>query len=284
MSKPIRCLALAVLSAACASAWAGDRLEWTGGVTQIEGVGGGGLVPWALIGGLGTDQEFGATAFLTSVKTGDFSLRSEGVGLGLDDRLELSAARQRFDAGSVVPGLTLGQDIAGIKLKLIGDAVFAPDTPLPQIAIGAEWKRTLDFANVPKALGARAGADVDLYLAATKLYFGALAGRNVVLDLSLRRTRANQFGLLGFGGDRGNYALCPEASAAVFLNPRWLAGVEYRDKPDDLGMFRERGAEDLFLAWGPIKEFTVTLAWADLGPIAGKSAERGAYVSLWAGF
>jgi hypothetical protein len=284
MSTSIRWLVLGALAAACAVARAGDRLEWTGGVSQVEGVGGGGLVPWALIAGLGTNEELGPTAFLTDVKTGDFSLRSYGVGLGIDDRLELSAARQRFDAGSVVPNLTLGQDIFGIKLRLFGDAVFAPDTPLPQVAVGAEWKHTLDFAAVPRALGAQTGSDVDLYLAATKLYFGALADRNVIVDLTLRRTRANQFGLLGFGGDRGAYALCPEASAGVFLNSRWLAGAEYRDKPDDLGVFRERGAEDLFLAWGPLKQLTLTLAWVDLGPIAGKSSQRGAYLSLWAGF
>jgi hypothetical protein len=55
---------------------AGDRLEWTGAVTQIEGAAGGGLVPWALIGGLGTEDEIGATGFATYVSTGDFSLRS----------------------------------------------------------------------------------------------------------------------------------------------------------------------------------------------------------------
>ena len=48
---------------------------------------------------------------------------------------------------------------------------------------------------------------MDLYIAATKLYFAALAGRNVILDATLRRTRANQFGLLGFGGDGGGYTL-----------------------------------------------------------------------------
>jgi hypothetical protein len=286
MSRPVRWLALGVLAAAAAAgtARAGDRLEWTGGVSQVEGAAGGGLVPWALIAGLETNDELGATGFVTDVRTGDFSLHSLGVSVGIEDRLELSIARQRFDAGSVVPGLTLGQDIGGIKLRIAGDAVFAPDSPLPQVAVGALWKRTLDFDGVPKALGAAAGADVDLYVAATKLYFAALAGRNVLVDLTLRRTRANQFGLLGFGGDREGYALCPEASAALFLNARWIAGVEYRDKPEDLSVFRERGAQDLFLAWGPLENVTLTLAWTDLGPIAGKNSQRGAYASLWAGF
>jgi len=46
------------------NAMAGDRLLATGGVSQIEGAGGGGLTPWALITGYGTDAQIGGTAFL----------------------------------------------------------------------------------------------------------------------------------------------------------------------------------------------------------------------------
>src|SRR5579862_2176785 len=98
---------------------AGERLEWTGGVTQIEGAAGGGLVPWALIGGLGTDAEIGASAFVTYVSTQDFSLGSGGASIDIDDRVEISAARQRFDAASVIPGLTLGQDIVGDRKSVV---------------------------------------------------------------------------------------------------------------------------------------------------------------------
>ncbi len=263
---------------------ADDRLEWTGAVTQVEGAAGGGLVPWALIAGLGTNEQIGASAFATYVSTRDFSLRAAGASVGIDDRVEVSFARQRFDAGSVVPGLTLGQDIVGIKARLVGDAVFAPDEWWPQIAAGALWKRTLDFGYVPSAVGARSGSDVDLYLAATKLYFAALAGHNVILDATLRRTRADQFGLLGFGGPAGGYHVEPEFSAAVWLLDSLLLGAEYRDKPSDLGAFKEDSAEDAFLAWAPIKNFSVTAAWTDLGSIAGKSSQRGFYISLWLGY
>jgi hypothetical protein len=51
-----------------------------------------------------------------------------------------------------------------------------------------------------------------------------------------------------------------------------------------LGAFRENSAGDVFLAWGPFKELTVTAAWTDLGGIAGKAPQRGAYLSLWLGF
>ncbi len=266
-------------------AHAGDRLAWTGAVTQVEGAGGGGLVPWALIGGLGTADQVGASGFYTFVTTGEFNLRAGGVAVGIKDRLELSFARQRFDAGSVLPGLTLGQDIVGAKLRLLGDAVFSPDRWLPQISLGAQYKRTLDFDSIPRLLGARAGHGVDVYLAATKLYFAAVGGRNVILNATVRRTRGNQFGLLGFGGDRrSSYSLTPEASAGIWIFEDWLTGVEYRLKPSDLSAFREGNAYDAFVAWNPIKVLTLTLAYVNLGPIAGKDVQKGGYLSVWAAF
>jgi hypothetical protein len=275
--------ALLCLGCTGAPACAGDRLQWTGAVSDVEGTAGGGLVPWALIGGLGTDKQIGGSGFATYVTTQDFSLRTAGFSLGVGDRFEISAARQRFDAGSVIPGLTLGQDIVGLKGRLVGDAVFAPDQLLPQIAVGAEWKSTLDFETVPRTVGATSGRDVDLYIAATKLYFAALAGHNVLVDATLRRTRANQFGLLGFGADGAGYRWEPEGSVAVFLTDQLLLGGEYRAKPSNLSAFREQSAEDVFLAWGPCKNFSVTAAWTDLGDIAGKRAQRGFYISLWVG-
>ena len=151
-------------------------------MTQVEGAAGGGLVPWALIGGLGTNVEVGASAYVTYVPTRDFALRTAGASVDVHNRVESSAARQRFDAGSVLPGLTLGQDIVGLKIRLVGDAVFDSDEWLPQIAMGAQWKRTLDFEQIPRAVGAAHGEDVDLYIAATKVYFAVLAGRNVIVD------------------------------------------------------------------------------------------------------
>jgi Protein of unknown function (DUF3034) len=270
--------------AAAPLALGGDRLEWTGAVTQIEGSAGGGLVPWALIGGLETNEQLGASAFVTYVSTQDFALRAGGASVDVDNRIEVSVARQRFDANSVIPGLTLGQDIVGLKVRLAGDAVFAPDELLPQIALGAQWKHTLDFDQVPSALGAARGEDVDLYLAVTKLYFAAVAGRNVIIDATLRRTRANQFGLLGFGGDDGGYRLEPEFSAAIWLTDDLLLGAEYRDKRGNLSALAETSAADALLAWAPLRNLTITAAWTDLGRIAGKAAQRGAYISLWLGY
>ncbi|MDP9065604.1 MAG: DUF3034 family protein [Pseudomonadota bacterium] len=276
-------LAAAVWAAGTSAAVSGDRLAWTGAVTEIEGSAGGGLVPWALIGGLGTAEQIGATGSATYVSTGDFNLRTAGLSIEADDRVEVSYARQRFDAGAVIPGLVLGQDVVGIKVRVAGDAVFEPDRWLPQLAVGAQWKHTLDFTQIPRALGAASGQDVELYVAATKLYFAAVAGRNVLLDLTARRTRANQFGLLGFGGEARPYQWEPEASAAVFVTETWLLGGEYRAKPDNLAAFHEDAAKDVFLAWGPAKNLSLTVAAVDLGRIAGKPPQRGVYVSLWVG-
>ena len=259
---------------------AGDRLLVTGGAQQVEGAAGGGLVPWALIAGYGTRDQAGGSAFATHVHTADFDLRSFGVAAGLHDRLELSFSRQRFDAGSVIPGLLLRMDTAGVKFRVAGDAVYDQDRWMPQVAVGVMHKHDLD-ATVPRAVGARKGSGTELYVAATKLWLAGLAGRNLLLNGTLRYTRANQFGLLGFGGDRNDRPrVQPEASAALMLTDRVALGSEWRWKPDNLSAFQERGAGDVFLAWFPSRFAAITLAYAKLGPIAGKPSQAGAYASM----
>ena len=73
------------------------KLLLTGGVSTIEGAAGGGLVPWALIGGQGTRDQVGGTVFMTRVGLDDFTLATAGVLVGIHDRIELSVARQAFD-------------------------------------------------------------------------------------------------------------------------------------------------------------------------------------------
>ncbi|HXZ09522.1 MAG TPA: DUF3034 family protein, partial [Paraburkholderia sp.] len=106
------------------------RLVLTGGVSEIEGAAGGGLVPWAVIGGYGTGQQIGGSAYGTYVRTQDYGLGAYGAAVGLGNRLELSVARQTFDTRNVGPllglkdGFTVNQDIFGLKVRLIGDAVL----------------------------------------------------------------------------------------------------------------------------------------------------------------
>lgn len=259
---------------------AGGRLPGTGGVTQLEGAAGGGLVPWALIAGYGTRDETGGSVFYTAVNIDDFTLASRGLAVGFYDRLELSFAEQRFGLGDTVPGEVIRMDTLGLKLKLAGDAVFDQDRWLPQLALGLQYKRNRDMA-VPTALGARADRDVDAYLAASKLWLAGPLGRTLLANLTLRATRANQLGLLGFGGDRERrHRLMSEASLAVLLHDRLAVGVEYRQKPDNLSVFAEDDFADAFIAWFPHKRLSLTVAVADLGNIANQSSQQGGYLSL----
>lgn len=260
---------------------AGDRLLATGGVAQIEGAAGGGLTPWALISGYGTDAQVGGSAFYTQAKTnGGFELDSGGFSVGFNNRVEISISQQKFGFSSTVPGESARMNTLGAKLRLFGDAVYDQDTWLPQVAAGLQLKHNEDYDFVPKALGAKHQSGVDFYLSATKLYLGAVFGRNLLLNGTLQATKANQFGLLGFGGDKNNhYQLQPAGSIAVMLTDNLILGAEYRAKPNNLSVFKEDDAKDIFLAWFPVKNLSVTAAYLDLGNIANKDNQTAWYLS-----
>lgn len=279
----------AVLFAAGAGevrAGTGGKLLLTGGVSQLEGAAGGGLTPWAVIGGYGTEGQFGGSAFLTSVRTGDYALGVHGVALGIHDRFELSYARQSFDTREVGALLGLGrgfeleQDVYGAKVRLAGNAVLDQDSWLPQIALGVQHKRHRQ-GDVVRAVGARSASGTDVYLSATKL----LLDQSLLLNGTLRHTRANQIGILGFGGDRrGSASLKFEGSAAMLLDRHLAVGAEYRSKPNNLGIAREDDWWDLFVAWAPNKHVSLTLAYADIGNVVIRDGQRGWYLSLQVGF
>ena len=262
------------------------KLLLTGGVSQIEGAAGGGLVPWAVIGGYGTTGQWGANVFATRVRTSDFGLDSYGFAVGVNDRVELSVARQSFDTRAAGAALGLGagfkfeQNIVGAKVRVLGDAVLDPDQWTPQVSVGLQAKQNLQGA-VVRAVGARSDSGTDLYVSATKL----LLGQGVLLNGTLRWTRANQLGLLGFGGDLSDsYSPQGEFSAAYLLSRQLAVGGEYRTKPNNLSFAREQNAWDGFLAWAPTKNVSVTLAYVALGDIATVRRQRGWYVSAQAGF
>lgn len=260
------------------------KLVLTGGVSQIEGSAGGGLTPWALIGGLGAGAQHGAAAYATQVWLDDYRLQSHGVLLGLSDTVELSLARQSLDTREVGALLGLGrgfrleQDVFGAKFRLAGDAVLEQDRWLPQLAVGFQYKRHLQAA-VPLAVGAARSDGTDLYLSATKLYLD----QSLLLSGTARYTEANQLGLLGFGSSGGGRELVFEGSAAYLLSRRLAVGVEFRDKPDLLAVAREDAAWDVFLSWSPFRHLNLTLAAVDLGNVV-VARQRGAYVSVQVAF
>lgn len=262
-------------------AHAGDRLLATGGVTQVEGSAGGGLMPWAVISGYGTDQQIGGSAFYTHAETkADYKLNSAGISLGFLNRVEVSAAQTRFGLGNTIRGEEIRLNTLGIKLRVIGDAIYDQDSWIPQISVGTQYKYNEDFNFVPKLLGAKDRSGIDYYVAASKLFLGAANGYNLLVNANLHATRANQFGLLGFGGDkRDSYRVYPAVSAAVMLSDSLLAGTELRFKPDNLSGAEEKKAQDIFLTWFPHRNVSVTGAYIDLGTIATQENQTGWYVS-----
>jgi hypothetical protein len=278
-------LALAI-GPAIANDRTGGKLLLTAGVSQIEGAAGGGLTPWAVIGGYGTEGQFGGNVFHTRVATDDYRLGVTGLAVGISDRVELSYARQRFDTRDVGAALGLGrgfkleQDVYGAKVRLAGDAVLDQDTWLPQIALGVQHKRHRQ-GDIVRAVGARSANGTDVYLSATKLFLDP----GLLVNGTLRHTRANQVGILGFGGDRrGSASVEFEGSVALLLHRTLAVGAEYRTKPNNLGIAREDDWWDLFVAWAPTRNVSVTLAYADIGNVVIRDDQRGWYLSVQFGF
>jgi hypothetical protein len=261
------------------------KLLATGGVSEVEGAGGGGLASWALITGYGTRDGIGANVHYTAVPLPDYALQSAGIAVGLYDRLELSYDWQGFDTqgvGAVLglgDGFTFHQNIYGAKLKLIGDAVYDQDSWLPQIAVGVQHKEN-DRGAIIAAVGGKSSVGTDYYLAASKLFLA----ESLLVNATLRETKANQFGILGFGGDKHNdYTTQFEGSAAYLFSRRFAVGAELRTKPSSLSVAHEGEAWDLFAAYFLNKNLSVTVAYADLGNIVIKNDQHGAYLSLQAG-
>ncbi|WP_404369747.1 DUF3034 family protein [Sphingomonas sp. MMS24-J45] len=264
----------------------GGKLLLTGGVSTVEGSAGGGLATWSLIAGNETDAGIGGTAHATIVALPDFDLKSIGGAIGIRNRVELSYAHQVFDTRGAGAALGLGrnfkfaQDVFGAKVRLIGDAVYDQDTLMPQISVGVQYRRAAK-AEVIAAVGGKHAQGTDFYLSATKV----VLSKSLVLGATVRFTKANQFGLLGFGGDRSDtYHPQFEGSAGVLVSRRLLVGAEIRTKPNNLGFAREQKAYDAFAAWQFQRHFSVTAAYTDLGDIATVKRQRGAFLSLQASF
>lgn len=254
---------------------ADGKLIGTAGLTQVEGSGGGGIVPWATISGYDSRDQISATATATQVDVDDYRLNVLAASLSLYDRVELSIAHQRFDLKSL--GGEIKQNVFGLKYRVYGDVVFSD---WPQISVGLQHKR-LENGAIAAAVGAdNSSSGTDFYVAATKVHLGAIGGYNAVWNLAARATKANQMGLLGYGGvQNSSYELMLEASAGILFSRHLAVGVEYRQKPDNLGL-GEDDWMDFFVAYIPSKNFNMTLAWADLGSIAGAQGQKGLYLSF----
>jgi len=279
------------------------RLLATGGVSTIEGSGGGGLGTWALITGYGTDKQIGANAHYTIAKTKDYGLQTGGVAIGLYDRVEISYANQQFDTKAVLVaisptlrGYKLKQDVFGLKVRVVGDAVYDQDTWMPQVSVGLQYKDNKDGTVIPFLNGALAALKPDIknrgtdfYIAVSKLYLD----KSILVNGTVRFTKANQYGLLGFGGPDGHrYRPEFEGSIAYLFRRDFVVGAEVRTKRGNLANLalnlREQTAFDLFAAYFPTKNVSITAAYVDLGQIVGaltaNKRQSGAYLSVQVGF
>jgi hypothetical protein len=225
----------------------------------------------------------GLSAHATAIELPDFGWRSYGVLLGLGDRMEVSIARADFDTRDVGALLGIGQgytfnlDTFGAKLRVAGDVVYG-ETWLPQIAIGIEHKRSRDGA-LARALGAAQGSGTDYTLSATKLFLA----QSLLVNATIRYTKANELGLLGFGSAEAGYRLQFEGSVGYQLSRRAVVGAEYRSKPDNLGLGDDDWM-DIFATYALTDHLTLTAAYVDLGSIATFANQRGGFLSAQVAF
>lgn len=310
-------LALSALSAfsSCSHAQTGSSLLLSGGVTSFEGTAGGGIVPWAVITGYGSREEINGTANLQFLQVGDYQLTTAGVSIGFYDRVELSLQRQSLDvsdgvtgnvfslltggAVSAAPGTDIEQDIVGVKVKLFGDLLFAKNPNIPQVSLGLQYKKNRDFdtslplpngdiplpgQGVPQLVGATEDSGLDIYLSATNVWLGGAFGKNLLVNLTARATKANTFGLLGFESVADdNYDIEFEGSVAVIPTPNTAIGVEWRTQSNRLGgLAEEETAADFFIAYFPSKAWSATLAYVDVGNLPFESDANGFYLTVTA--
>ncbi len=244
-------------------------------VTNIDGQAGGGIVPWALL-------SSGPTVAYTHITTQNLNVDSLAVNTSFANRVEVSYARNMLNVNgtnaTAVGGLvgansTDNVDNFGIKVKLndMGDS-------MPQFAIGAVYKKVSGnlYDNVLKpALGVN-NSGTDIYAAASKILN---MGKTVLLNGVIRATKADELGLLGFGGGvtagaPSGYKLVPEVSAEVFAASNVVVGAEYRKMPNFSvagatdGVLHPNSAYDFHVVYVANKTFTLTAAYANLGEVA----------------
>ena len=280
------------------------KLLLTGGVSSIDGAAGGGLSPWAVIASNATDDEIGGSAYISTLRTNDYGLNFYGAAVGFKDRFELSVGQQDMDTRNTgvllgLPGLYLKQTIVGAKVKVAGDAVLDSDTLMPQIAVGLQYKTLANSGLNPTldALGAKR-TGIDVYVSATKLFLA----QGLLVNATLRATKANQNGLLGYGatlgGGENSYSLQPELSIGYLVTKNIVIGAEYRtmrNKLEKAGAAAGLGSglrssdwKDIFVAWAPTKNVSLTLAYVDLGVVVPATTaarkQQGVYASAQLAF
>lgn len=252
----------------------GGRLIGTAGVGSVEGAAGGGLIPWAPIATYASSDEIGANILSSEARVDDYNLSVHGAGFGIYDRVEISFAHQ--DLYSDALSRSIRQNIVAAKVRLAGDLVYGA---LPVVSLGIQSKELLDEELV-SLVGAEDKTGLDVYLSAAKAWINGPFHRTTFANLNLRHTEANETGLLGFGGEGASASWVAEFAGGMFISKHVALGVEFRQKKGQLSALSEDHWKDVFIAWFPNKNLSITAAYLDLGMVAGQDDQTGVYISL----
>ncbi|KXV48377.1 hypothetical protein AD945_07780 [Gluconobacter albidus] len=264
----------------------GQRTIGTGGMTSLEGSSGGGLASWATISGYGSDKSAGMAFHYSYVNLTNYWDQNVGASIGLFDRVELSYTHNFFQTRATGAKLGIGNgyqfdlDVAGAKVRLFGHV--ADNTLIPQVAIGAMYKHDSD-GRIIHMVGSKHTDGADAYLAVTKLFPKV----GILIDTTVRFTKGNQWGIIGFGGDLDN-SYHPQFEGSLGYLPPFLpgliVGVEYRTKPRNQRFTDESNWFDVYTSYFINKHLNITLAYVSLGTIATFKNQTGFYFSAQTGF
>jgi len=278
-ARLIRVLGVLMIFAHASAHAQGSRLWATGGITNINGAGGGGLTTWSVLNGYASDTETTGTASIARTGVDDFTVDTASAGFNWANRIAVTVSQSRLDVQPLDTHIT--QQTAGLKLRLAGDVLY---DRLGQYSAGIQYTHNSDF-DIPALLGAADNHGVDFYLAATKVFLAGIANRNILVSGAARATKANQLGLLGFGSAADNtYHIVGEFSAGIFMTRRWLVGAEYRQKPNNIAGVDEDDWTSVYLVYVPSRHLSIAAAYVDLGSIAGFDDQTGYFLTLQTGF
>lgn len=241
-----------------------------GGVIQVEGVGGGGLMFWVLIIGYGMCDSYGVNVYYIYLVIQDYMFKFYGVVVGMLDWLELLLVKQEFYGSLVLlVDFKIMQDIVGIKFKLVGDVVYDQDCWLLQIVVGVMFKYNngiggLGMVISVKQFGVVSDVGIDYYFLVIKL----LLEQSLLFNGMLWLIKVNQMGLFGFGGDFNDcYQVMGEFLVVYLINWKLVLGVEYCMKLCNLVVDYEKDYYDVFLVWFFSKNLLMILVYVVLGDI-----------------
>jgi hypothetical protein len=325
---------LAVSGTASAGIYNDGKVLLTGGVSITDGAGGGGITPWAAITGYETRDGINGDLHYTYAQLPNYSLNSIGAAVGLFDRVEVSYANDTLPTNNTydtvglaaattggLTGTTVGggiepfnttiyMNVFGLKVRVLGDAIYNSDSFIPQVAVGGFYKMN-ENKDLLKTLGADKTKDFEAYICATKIFFPI----STLVNFTVRYSGANETGLTGFGGNgKDHRTVRMEGSIAYLLNKGTAIGGEWAQHSEHLGgnlnlagsggtsstlsaalplvdsltgstlVQKESDWKDLFVAFAPSKNLSIVLAYAQLGNIVLTPHQTGFYASMQASF